>query len=610
MSQKISIADALDAIERNLKVFLKAAGFKVGRVAAMVDGQSGTASIKHTLIGVVGDMAINVDVYLPAMPAQAVLSTPELDRWVGYFVHELCHAFYTDETAWRDAVREGIHAMVNALEDVRIEAKLNRDGIIGNSRAVLNSLLAFVVDQLPANYNPNDLRNLPWLFAMTGRLIVCGYEIPQVHAHMAAMKPAIARLVDDVMAKVAKANDTNDILAIARDLVAAFKQAKGNQSTQPTQPTQPGKGEPGKGEPGEGSQPGQSEPETGKGEPGEPEGQSEGEGSQQAPQGGKAGDGQGAPGNGEGELEVPAGFDAADMREVDLKPETAASRTKSRQLARDTGYADSDFIESVRRAQKIAGKPLPEGKPMHTGAAETVTRLTQQAMACGTLRQHVARVLRAEETETWQRGRASGRLDRFALGRLSMGAVDNVYCKRTISGGYETEISVLVDGSASMGGTPAWASAVLAYVITQAAAQVGVKSEVSQFRSGSSTAIAIKHPNGSPMDRTVQRTFAKMGLDTGGSTPLSKNITIAAARLAYRAPTKRKLLFVISDGMCDSGPQGVKMACDYAERLGVETVALCIGVPVHVGFKHGVTCDVSNIAAAGLGKLVQVLARD
>jgi len=239
-----------------------------------------------------------------------------------------------------------------------------------------------------------------------------------------------------------------------------------------------------------------------------------------------------------------------------------------------------------------------------------VNRLTSDAMKCGTLRQQVARVLKAEETETWQRGRAAGRLDRFALGRVSMGVVDNVFCTRTISGGYETEISILVDGSASMGGAPAWASAVLAYVITQAASQVGVKSEVSQFRSGTGNTKAAKNPNGSPFDRDVQKAFARMGMDTGGSTPLSSNITKAAARLAYRAPMKRKLLFVISDGQCDNGPIMVKQACDYAERLGVETVALCIGVPVHTGFKHGVSCDVSNIAAVGLGKLVQVLARD
>ena len=84
MSQKISIADALDAIERNLKVFLQAAGLKPRQVTAQVDGASGTASIRHyTYDNGAGAKVIDVEVYLPAMPAQTVLTTAELERWIG-----------------------------------------------------------------------------------------------------------------------------------------------------------------------------------------------------------------------------------------------------------------------------------------------------------------------------------------------------------------------------------------------------------------------------------------------------------------------------------------------------------------------------------------------
>jgi hypothetical protein len=613
MSQKINIADALDAIERNVVAFLKAAGLRPMRVTCQVDGNSGTASIRHDTIG----RDINVTMYLPAMPAQTMLTTVELDRWTGYFVHELAHAFYTDEQGWKDAVAEGVHVMVNALEDVRIERKLNDAGIIGNSRGVLNALLAYVVDQLPAAYDPNDLRNLPWLFAMTGRLIVCGYEIPAARAHADRMSPAMAALVDDVMAKVAVAQNTFDILVIARDLVTRFKNRLGNKPG-----NKPGQGDQGQGDQSDQGEQGQGEPETGQGAQGDgetagdsdqgetPAGEAptaeQGQGDQGERGDGKAGEG----GKGGGsDKPLPAGdFDPATMREVDLKPETAETKRKAREHARGNGYEHAAIIEGVRDAQRKAGRKLRDGQIVNSGVNDYLARLNAQAMKCGTLRQQVARVLRAEETETWTRGKAAGRIDRFALGRMSLGAVDGIYCKREIAGGYETEIGVLVDGSASMAGGPAWAAAVLAYVIAQAAAQVGVKSEVAQFPGMS----AAKHPAGSPGDRNVQKAFAGMGVRTGGSTPLTQSIVTMAARLAHRAPGKRKVLFAVTDGGCDSGPSGIALACAYAERLGVETVALCIDMDTtgHSGFKHAVSCDAKNIAAAGLGKLVQVLSRD
>src|SRR4249920_3670397 len=122
--QMILVTDALDAMERNIRVFLDIATGKAGTVQATIDVYSGTASIAHYVNPATGK--IDCKVHFPALPAQYRLSKTELDRWIGYFIHELCHAVYTDENAWRKACAEHLAALVNGLEDVRIEREFNR----------------------------------------------------------------------------------------------------------------------------------------------------------------------------------------------------------------------------------------------------------------------------------------------------------------------------------------------------------------------------------------------------------------------------------------------------------------------------------------------------
>lgn len=624
MEQYVTIPDALNAFEKNVKAFLEIAGHKPGYIIARVDPFSGTASIKHTRNPYTN--AIDVEIYFPAMKAQARLTVREMNRWIGYFLHELCHALYTAEDAWKAAVAERLHVLVNAMEDVRIERKFNASGIAANSKDILNALLAWAVSEIPAGYDPNDMKQFPWLLAMVGRVEVCGYDLPEAQAHIANLSPGLRQLVSGIMADISKANDTWAILEIARQLKKSLTpgdKPKGNKpdgekGDKPDSGT--GDGEKGKGKAGEDAKPencsGEDAGEDAASEgvesdssdpaPGDkPEGESR-SGTPQKPENGKPEGKAGSGGESSGsESEITADID--DMNPVDLKPDTTRMEKDAKALRQADAIAEANVIEAIREANKQAAKPLKEVKPISFNINDSIDRLNAQASRCATLRSQVARVLKAEESETWERGKASGRIDRFAYGRIVSGITDNVFAKRTISGGYETEISVLVDASGSMAGSQIWAATVLAYVIAQAAQQVGVKCEVIRFHSF--TFQSAKGVNATPSNRETQKAFARMGIEVGGSTPLSQSMIKTSARLALRAPHKRKMLFVVSDGMDDGGPQAVKAACAYAESLGVETVALCIGVPVHAGFRHGVTCDAANIQQAGLGKLVQVLER-
>ena len=93
----VLLPDALHAMEINLKGILALAGVQAARLQVKVDTQSGTASIVHYKDS---NGALSVTVFFPALPSTYRLTREEFDRWTGYFIHEICHALYTDEEAW------------------------------------------------------------------------------------------------------------------------------------------------------------------------------------------------------------------------------------------------------------------------------------------------------------------------------------------------------------------------------------------------------------------------------------------------------------------------------------------------------------------------------
>lgn len=649
--ETIAIPNVLDAIEQNVRAFLIIGGHKPGTVSCQIDTVTGTASIKHHKRY---NGETDVTIYLPALPAASRLTRAEVNRWISYFIHELCHAFFTSEAAWLAAVKEGLHILVNAMEDPRIETVFNRLAIAANSTALLTSLMTWCVGNLPVDYDPNDMRNFPWLLAMAGRVELCGYDLPEARAHLAKMKPALAAFVAVIMGKLRAANDTNDVLVIARWIKAELSKGKktnpGEGETGETgegarvNPGKPPRGEtgeaetgeaawdaeiePGEGDPvernpdagegeGEGDEPGEGEGDEPGDEPGKGEGD-KGEGATDAGEGetgnstGETGTRAGDAPRGEGEGEMAEPVDPlAGMEPVDLNPVSEKLRETSKdQIRNGDAYGEATAIEGIREAQKDAGKEMPQSTTGGSMPASEVERLKHAALSCGKLRQHVARVLKSEENETWSRSRPSGRLDRFAYVRIAAGVTENVYMRRHIAGGYETEIIIVIDGSSSMAGRPAWASTVFAYVVAQAAQQVGVNVEVLRFV-GQRRFESVKAVKASITKPIVARSFAAAGRGTGGSTPLAQSIIRAAARLAIRAPGKRKMVFCVTDGDDDSGAKAVRRACQYATSRDVETVALCIDMPaMQAGFDYAAQCSSRSIAEAGLGALVRVLTRN
>ena len=242
----VLVPDALVAMETNLKAILAMFGVKVSRLECGVDAHSGTASIVHTKDY---SDALNVFVRFPALKTTQRLTRAELDRWTGYFIHEICHALWTDESAWAVACREGLSALVNGMEDVRIERRMIESARVDNAKSRLVELMDFVSSR-PApkgaqEYDSNNVKSLPWTLALIGRVQLNGYALPAGHAAFANLNPFMRRLVMAALAKLDKAQDTLAVLRIARQIQAALAT---QQAPQASSNPKPSEGKPSKGE--------------------------------------------------------------------------------------------------------------------------------------------------------------------------------------------------------------------------------------------------------------------------------------------------------------------------------------------------------------------------
>jgi Mg-chelatase subunit ChlD len=210
-------------------------------------------------------------------------------------------------------------------------------------------------------------------------------------------------------------------------------------------------------------------------------------------------------------------------------------------------------------------------------------------------------------TDTFDGGLKHGRLDRRAF--PNRGGKTNVFWKRDLIEGYETDVVVLVDGSGSMSGPNIHKAAVLALVIAQAAAQVGVSCSVYMFGANGGKGPGSRVEIGKGRARPDLGRFESMPSGTGGDTPLTKAMLISAMEQAQRAPAKRKVMFMISDGGCNMGAIVVRKAAAYVESaFGIELANLFIGGNALGCFRNEVAINPGQaIAEAGLAQLTKAL---
>lgn len=287
-----------------------AAGYEFGKLEVLWSGS--TAGIIFDR----NDYRCDAKLIFPSIDELANIPQETFNNLIGYALHELGHAWYTDNRPWdfaRDQHGGFVSNLINGLEDPRIERLVIDSGRAPNSRALFENLINSVLKR-DGYVKPDDKKNIPFLLAVEGRRLN-GYTI---NVPSIVNASPWASHIKWALKRAQSAKNTQAIVKIAIELFERIKEQEAQQPQQP-KPEQPkpqdGQGEQGQGQPSDG-QPSDGQPQDGSGDAngqgeGNPSGDSQkpADGGSDANGGGSDGqpsDGQGRQGQGDGDGDKPS----------------------------------------------------------------------------------------------------------------------------------------------------------------------------------------------------------------------------------------------------------------------------------------------------------------
>jgi hypothetical protein len=303
-----------------------------------------------------GINACDAKVIFPSIDETSQIPEHTFNNLIGYALHELGHAWFTDNKAW-DRAREKhgkfVSNLINGLEDPRIERKVIESGRAPNSRALFENLLNSVLAK-DGYVKPDDKQNIPFLLAVEGRRLN-GYSIS--HASIVDDSPW-AKHLHWALKKARVASDTATIAKIAVELFRRIREQE----------------EQGK---GEGQEEGEGQPSDGQdgGQPSDGEGQPSDKPSEGGSPSDKPSDGQPSEGEGEGEGQPS---DASDGQPSNGQPSDEQGEGDEPSDSNGNGYSNeeydggrevepSDFIqgelEKVSKSSDAVSNRPAVGKP-------------------------------------------------------------------------------------------------------------------------------------------------------------------------------------------------------------------------------------------------------
>ena len=125
-----------------------------------------------------GQHGVDAKILFPAINEASDIPRAKFNNLIGYALHELGHAWFTDNDPWDNARREHggfVANLINGLEDPRIELKVIQSGYAPNSHALFEDLTNSVLAK-HGYVQADDLKNVPFLLAIEGRRLN-GYHI-------------------------------------------------------------------------------------------------------------------------------------------------------------------------------------------------------------------------------------------------------------------------------------------------------------------------------------------------------------------------------------------------------------------------------------------------
>ena len=181
--------------------------------------------------------AVNATFIFPVTNDLAEIGKALFNDLIAFSLHELGHVWFTDNSPWDHAkYKYGTYlsALINGLEDPRIERKVIESGYAPNSKALLESLMNNMLRK-HGYVEPDDLPNLSFMLAIEGRRLN-GYavEVPSI----VDQSPWAAAIWEALHAARAATN-TAGVVAAAIKLFEKLQQQKDDPSPVPSEQPQP-----------------------------------------------------------------------------------------------------------------------------------------------------------------------------------------------------------------------------------------------------------------------------------------------------------------------------------------------------------------------------------
>ena len=481
------------------------------------------------------------DVYFADVADDAVLYDIDVQRYVGYAVHEMLHQKYTDWMVRSDvAYLDQLH---NACEDAWIE----HTGIDANLTGNIGGLLTALLDQMVGEANASETdwtepRQYPFIFAVyLRRHLNCYVPIPE------GLEP----IIHGATQMIGDCKSSTDTLRVAQWIMDQLDSLSDNSPENNPQNTPPETFK----------TPSETQSQDGQGD-GEGEGQSTRL--------------EGNPHASPGKARAPAAGEEA----VQVEPTLTVAEGKGGQgsWTEDACLADNDY---------------------HTRKSW----IDDQAAVSARLRYEVKRLFDNSGIDEFQRNRKSGSVNVSALHKV--GLTDKLFQRRHEVEGIDTAVVICIDVSGSMFDDGKQNSKygcsdriVQASMTAQALIDTLQRSQVATcvLTFGGRTAV-IKQFN----ERAIKAKGKISGLANGGNTNDYFAVRYAHKLLLNR-PEQRKIAFVITDGQGD--PKRTRQQVKIGERLGITTIGVGIELDVSSVYPQAVNVkDAADLGAVSFKQI-------
>lgn len=628
---------ARESVDRIARFYNPKPGTRIGKIDVIQRGD--TAAIVHNWTNKNGTPTLYATLAFPVLPPGALLTREEADSWMGYVFHELGHAFDTNTVAWNATARKGaaFQHVLNGLEDARMERDCASKIAPGAMRALTHLNDKLVAEAMRRGVSFDALSQLPYALAVLGRGYLMGMSTDKCAVLFETIRPERREWFKSILVRLKACRDTADCAALAE---AVVKEAQDNGATIPPPnagiPQQPEEAQ-GDGTPdmsdnlaadnrnsGSGMRtPDEGDDEGDEGDEGDGDGEGDGDEGDEA-NGGAASksdtsdksdaEGTGAKGKrtSEGTDDNPFPKDENSHAGTGFSPNATSSDNINAAKSPEPSLSDmAQDIEKRHGARKGArGVAYPVGTPTWDkkwgkGASPNPGRFARMKTTAthGTARMRglLQQLLYAPETVGVSRFEQHGKLKSRDIARAGAGD-KSVFSKRWVDEGVETAVSIVLDGSSSMGSLME-AAATAALALSIAVESAGMPCEVSIFKTLLSYKPGVDTSENAPvgLEGAISRSeytqgglcrmlivkdfaqrvgaagnaFAAAAGAYGGGTPDYAAAMAAIDRIAKR-PERRKVVFMLTDGA--GLHEGIIHASfEYGPKRGVSLIGVGIG---------------------------------